>query len=483
VTESFKLKALYGLSFIFLILNTLFIIKEFYWFSLLPIVLLIVLLAFYSIDTLLLIIVFCTPIAINLQKLDFGVGVSLPTEPLMFGIMLLFFMKLFAGAKFDQKVLKHPVTIAIIVNLTWIGLTCITSELPFVSFKFFLSRMWFVVSFYFLATQLFKNYKNIKRFIWLYTIPLIGVIIYTTQKHSEFGFNEKAAHWVMEPFYNDHTAYAAAIAMYIPIIIAFLSNKRYSLNLRLLLSVILLILLTAVVLSYTRAAWISLLFAFCVYLLFMLKVKFRTLIITGIGFLALFLLFKNDIMMKLQSNRQDSSTDYASHVKSITNISTDASNLERINRWNSAIRMFQAKPIFGWGPGTYSFKYAPFQLSNEKTFISTNAGNKGNAHSEYIGPLAESGLLGAITFLIIIIAFIYKGAMLYNNSKNKEVRLIALGSLLGLITYVVHGSLNNFLDTDKISVPFWGFIAILTALDVYHSNIPADNLYPHSATK
>jgi hypothetical protein len=41
-------------------------------------------------------------------------------------------------------------------------------------------------------------------------------------------------------------------------------------------------------------------------------------------------------------------------------------------------------------------------------------------------------------------------------------------ALLGLITYFSHGVLNNFLDTDKLSVPVWGFIAILVALDVYH---------------
>jgi hypothetical protein len=40
--------------------------------------------------------------------------------------------------------------------------------------------------------------------------------------------------------------------------------------------------------------------------------------------------------------------------------------------------------------------------------------------------------------------------------------------LLGLVTYFTHGFLNNFLDTDKLSVPVWGFIAILVALDVYH---------------
>ena len=28
--------------------------------------------------------------------------------------------------------------------------------------------------------------------------------------------------------------------------------------------------------------------------------------------------------------------------------------------------------------------------------------------------------------------------------------------------------MNNYLDTDKASVPFWGFIALIVAIDVYH---------------
>ena len=37
---------------------------------------------------------------------------------------------------------------------------------------------------------------------------------------------------------------------------------------------------------------------------------------------------------------------------------------------------------------------------------------------------------------------------------------------LGLFTYFVHGILNNFLDTDKASAPFWGFLAILVLFDL-----------------
>ena len=48
------------------------------------------------------------------------------------------------------------------------------------------------------------------------------------------------------------------------------------------------------------------------------------------------------------------------------------------------------------------------------------------------------------------------------------MRSVVLVTLLGFVTYIVHGALNDFLDTDKASVPFWGFIAMLVAIDVYH---------------
>ena len=78
-------------------------------------------------------------------------------------------------------------------------------------------------------------------------------------------------------------------------------------------------------------------------------------------------------------------------------------------------------------------------------------------------------MLGLVTFALVLIAVIYLAARLYSNSMDREIKLFTLGIFLGLVTYLVHGALNNFLDTDKASVPFWGFIGILVALDVYHA--------------
>ena len=95
----------------------------------------------------------------------------------------------------------------------------------------------------------------------------------------------------------------------------------------------------------------------------------------------------------------------------------------------------------------------------------------GNAHSEYIGPLSESGIFGVLTFLGIILATLFTGARIYYSVQNRDVKILVVSLLLGLITYFVHGTLNNFLDTDKASVPFWSFIAAIVAIDLYHNKI------------
>jgi O-antigen ligase len=339
-----------------------------------------------------------------------------------------------------------------------------------VSFKFFLARLWFVVPFYFLGIALFKNVKNITNFNWLYVAALVIVIIYTTLEHSKYGFAEEQGHWVMKPFYNDHTAYGGILAFFLPVFVGYTFNSQRSRTYRLYAGIFSITLLVALYLSYSRAAWVSIAAIIIISVLIVFQIKLRWILTSLIILIGSFYMFENEILYVLEKNKQDSSENFIEHVQSIYNISSDASNLERINRWQSAFRMFDERPFFGWGPGTYQFIYAPFQRSQERTIISTNAGDLGNAHSEYIGPLSEQGFPGLIIVLGLMITIVYTGIRVYRQAKNKEIKLYSLVAVLALCTYFVHGFLNNFLDTDKASIPFWGFFAMIVAMDLYHKN-------------
>ena len=438
--------------------------------NVLPIVLAIILVVIFSFDKIIYLIVFFAPLSIPLRKVMPGLGFDmyLPTEPLLFGLLILFLLKVLHERNFDRKILLHPVSLAIYLNIFWILLTSLTSTMPVVSIKFLLSRVWFIVGLYLLTTKLFSEGKNIEKYVWLYIISLAIVVAYSTIRHLGYGlWNKQAAHFVVTPFYNDHTSYGAVLAMYLPFVTMFAFNSFFTRKTKLIALGFLAIVFLGFILSYARAAWLSIFVAMGVWGMVKLKIRFKPIFIAGLSIIALFLMFQTQILMKLEENSEQSSANFMTHISSMSNITTDASNLERINRWSCALRMFADKPVFGYGPGTYMFKYAPYQLKRDRTIISTNSGDGGNAHSEYLGPLAESGAFGLLTFLLIIGVVIYTAVHTYTRLTDTRLKSFVLAALVGLVTYYVHGLLNNFLDTDKLSVPFWGFTAIIVAIDIY----------------
>ena len=466
-----KIAWLYLIAALFVALGLFFVVKmNTYLFFALPVVLGVLLLYIFSLDKVLLLTAFTIPLSVNLKALEAGLAISLPAEPLLMGILVLFIAKMLYDGKYDQRVSHHPVAVVIYCMFAWMLVTTITSEMPVVSLKFILSRLWFVVPAFFLCALLFKDTKNIDRFIWLYIAGLCIVCVYTIIHHAQFGFDGDSAHWVMTPFYNDHTAYGAALAIYLILALTYVFLPGIKTGRKLLIIGVVLLLGLALMLSNCRAAWLSVIAALAVLVCVLLRIKFRwvaTIVVVVVG---LFFAFQNQIIDSLEKNNQDASGDLVENIQSITNISTDASNLERINRWQSAFRLFKERPVFGWGPGTYQFVYAPYQMSKEKTIISTNAGDGGNAHSEYFGPLAEQGLVGSLLMLTLVVVTVYCGLTTYRRCKNKRAKILVLGATLAFISYFIHGFLNNFLDTDKLAVPVWSLAAIIVAIDVYHAD-------------
>ena len=469
-----------ALTVLFLVAEALvFYYKGGFFLSLVPLGLLVVWLFMRRIEEGLLSMALLTPFAVNVALMP-GMELSMPVEPMMILFTLMFFFRVLAAHSYDLRLLRHPVSILLLASLLWMTVTSCTSALPWVSFKYTLARVWFVVPFFFAAAQIFRDRRRIGHFFWAYAIGLGVVILIATSKTLGNFSDLQTLHRVMQPYYNDHTAYGCAIALMLPAAVYFvlegvkknhLSSHSLSLPLTPFHSIfgllLLALLLIGLFFSYCRAAWISIAGVIGVYVLIRLGLKVKWMVLLfGLG-VGAFFVYQNDLIYKLGKNHQDSSYTLADQVKSISNISTDASNLERLNRWASAFRMWEERPVLGCGPGTYQFLYAGYQRSYQLSTISTNAGDLGNAHSEYIGPLTEQGVPGVALVALLFLTTFATGVRVYRTAKDPQVARMALAFTLSLLTYYIHGVFNNFLDTDKLSVPFWGFTAVVVALDVY----------------
>jgi len=470
---------LWGILISFIALSSIMLAFEIFYVPIVPVVLLFLALGLVAADKYLLVLVFFVPLSVPLSRVVEGLTIDmhLPTEPLLAGLLLLYMIKYLMGQRIDLKVLRHPVTLAIYFHLGWLFITCLTSTDPMVSFKMLASRLWFIVGFYLLATQLFKEEKRMHTYVWMYVIAFSGVIIYAIINHLPHGLdNQVMAHRVASPFYKDHTSYGATLGFLLPVLVGlFLFIKKKDINTRFLMVLLILLFVIATVISYTRATWLSILASIGFWAILKLRIRFELVLVGAAILVGLFLSVRTELMIKLEQNRVESSSEFSEHIQSISNISTDQSNLERLNRWSCAIRMWKDKPLFGFGPGTYQFEYGRYQRSYEKTRISTDFGTRGNAHSEYLGPLSESGVFGLLSILMVMGASLYTGIRVYFTSRKTSIRIFSLAILVGLVSYYMHGLLNNFLDTDKISALFWGFTAMLVAMDIYHRNRPEED--------
>ncbi|MBW7867661.1 MAG: O-antigen ligase family protein [Brumimicrobium sp.] len=407
------------------------------------------------------VILFLTPLSIELESVYEGpINFYFPTEPLLACVLILFLFS-FPKLPFKREFFAHPIITLILIYYFWIGISVANSTDILISLKKYLSHLWFIVPILVLGGIILQSKSNRIRFFNLYIFSFSLVVIYTLFNLILLNFPVKESQFVMQPFLKDHTILGAVLGLTIPYIYSKFFQRDISVPKRILWGSLVVIYTLVLIFTYSRAALLSLIIALLLYVFIALRIQFKHLLLGMLLILCVGLIFQDAILDTLKSNKSESSGDVIENVESMSNVSSDASNVERINRWNSALAMSKEKPLFGWGLGTYQFEYAPFQESKNLTIISTNFGDVGNAHSEYLGTLAENGWPAMILLILFILTTIGVGYQTVLMMPRGVDRLILLSALLGFTAYFVHGVLNNFLDSDKIAVLVWGFTVII----------------------
>jgi hypothetical protein len=83
-------------------------------------------------------------------------------------------------------------------------------------------------------------------------------------------------------------------------------------------------------------------------------------------------------------------------------------------------------------------------------------------------------LIGALLFLLIVL-FVTALGFKHQRVLIGVPRVLSLAAFLGLITYFAHALLNNYSEFDKIAVPLYSFMAIITAIEINYRNVEEDH--------
>lgn len=429
-------------------------------------------LAVLHFERFLLVMTALVPLSVSIKDLGNGYGMSFPGELLLAIAALVLGFNFIRSPRIDFRIVLHPVSLLMLVQVVWIAFTTLTSEHTEVSFKFLLSRMAYWLVYYVGMLLLFRDLHKLKTFLWAYTLGLVPVMAYSILHLASVEVSRTYSPEMAEPFFDDHTVFGACIAMLLPLVwILYRNRKEYMQDLaaKKLLPVALSLMALALAFSFSRAAWMSILAAMAFAVVLRLRIPFKA-ILAFLLVCGMVVYFQQDKLYEsFASNENASGEDVLKTAKSITNVSTDDSNKERLNRWACAIEMYKERKWTGFGPGTYERSYGVYQVSQQMTRISTTDGDRGDAHSEYLTALSEQGLTGLLIHLALLATVFGTAMKVAYQASNPMVRKIAAGLLLGFLTYLIHGAVNSFLDLDKAAALIWGMTAVIVGLDLYHS--------------
>lgn len=218
----------------------------------------------------------------------------------------------------------------------------------------------------------------------------------------------------------------------------------------LLISILALNCLT-LILSGTRAAWIGLAFgvSFLFFVWFFsaltIELKIRKLIIFGVfffcAFLFLFVLFQD--ALSLDKNL------FFQRALSVFNVDT-LFHSARFPIWQIAVDGWKEKPIFGWGPESFTYVFDKYFKTEHLEFIGENF-HYDKPHNKILEITAASGIIGLLSYLAIFFVIFY---MLWKSRKTKPI--IALVFSAFFISYFI----ANLFSFDTLGTYLIFFLAL-----------------------
>jgi O-antigen ligase len=264
------------------------------------------------------------------------------------------------------------------------------------------------------------------------------------------GIGAKTAYGAARPFFAEHGTYAAFLAMLLPIPL-FEALERRGAQRRAYAAAAFAILL-GIVFSFTRAAWISLIVVLPISLFLWVRIRgaARTLFVGMVVVLSA-------VFVVLATGAGDR---LLRHVTTITQVE-NVSNLERVNRWTAAWGMFRSRPLTGVGYDAFGVAYPGYR---RKTIVTDQVYQRMGTHSEPLRLLSETGIGGFAAGLWMIAAASAAGIKAFRRAPHEASGRLALASVTGIWTYVVHSLFNAYLGLDKVTVPFWLLLGAIAAL-------------------
>lgn len=337
----------------------------------------------------------------------------------------------------------------IVLYLAWCGVSAATSSEPFYS-NVALVQLAFGAVVYGVTVYQFRRREQVQAL--LSSVLLVGVVLVIAALAIDRGHQLRS----LAGAFHDRQLFGAFLSLILPVVLGIAAGTRRKV-LKLGATTACILIGGALLMTTCRSAWLGLLAALGFFavlsLVFVLKLKsFATrkhellitpaLALAAIGIFVFFTRTAEPIKMRastLQSIQQDDS------VK------------DRFKLWNVGLQVLQARPLTGWGPGSYALAQERFNPESRSRAVILQMGPSltESPHNTYIQIAAEQGLTGLALYLSILAMFFYRGIRALPRMSRGLRQYTLIGCLAAIAGQCVDGFANPAYMYPEVSTFVW----------------------------
>lgn len=344
----------------------------------------------------------------------------------------------FERKKFLSKIKEIPWSLSIPGDLILLGLILSIIFNNNVQVGFGILKGWFLIPIIF-SVALYLSVDSdfyIKKVYTaiLFSSSIVGLVALCYKVLNIVTYDNRLSAFYLSPNY---------LAMYIaPAIILGIYLLSVSKNLKQKIAYLLLLIpvLLSLYLTYSYSTWISLLLTFVLLSFIQKKITMRYFFLLLATLFLLFVTqFKSEKFNNLFENFSRSSLS------------------SRITIWNVSIKLIKENPILGIGAGNFQTAY----LAKQSEFPPYLEWAVPQPHNIFLAFWLQTGILGLIGFLTLLLKLFKELFMLLNNKKSA----VLATPLLGFFIYtLLHGLIDTTYWKNDLAFIFWIFVILVISL-------------------
>ena len=138
----------------------------------------------------------------------------------------------------------------------------------------------------------------------------------------------------------------------------------------------------------------------------------------------------------------------------------DPASFERVKLYKASFQIIKESPILG--AGLYGFRSAYLEIRESENDEILNY-----PHNFFLNFWIETGLLGLLSILAILIWAFQFGKKIY--TEKKDIQPLILAVFAGFVVILVHGQVDAPFFKNDLAILFWFLLALLPAISMLYS--------------